>query len=127
MLMTAPQWLKNGAGEDVYVYLSRVLGAIPNVDVLVWTFRPMPDPYQGFEANGVAAAAVEAWARQGRTISTERALRAPRSTQVVWGVLAGSRRGSTERTITIEAIDTTTYRIDADTETIEAIASVIGW
>ena len=90
----------------------------------MWRFGPLLD--EQFQANGIAAAELEAWARHGLPVSTERATRALRQTQIVWGVIAGRSATTDEPVVTIEALDTTTYRIFGSDRAVAAIADSLG-
>ncbi len=106
------------------VILDSVLTLIPENDEYVW--RCVPDPQEGFEANGTNAREVEGWARLGTDVSTERLARTLRSTQIVWGSIVGSGKGTNSGPVSIQAVDTTWYRIAAEDQVVNSIKRGLG-
>jgi hypothetical protein len=129
MRLEFSQWLRAEDGRDEYLHASALLYATPDHDAVRWQFIPLEGRVAKaaeFEANGPAAAELEAWARRGALVTTERATRALRRTQIVWGAIVGRMHLAFEPFITIEALDTTTYRLSGSADVVGSIAGAVG-
>jgi hypothetical protein len=119
--LTVSQWRVSPDGKSMAVYPASLLVAVRDKGGLRWRFAPIEG--EVFEANGPERAEIEGWASHGTTVSTERATRALRATQIVSGVILGVRARNDRPTITIEAIDTTWYRITGPPDLVEALVT----
>lgn len=123
MDLEIPQFMEQEDGTSAYLNAHVLLEATPDREEIMWQFAPLLD--KGFEANGLAGPELEAWARSGQPVSTDRAAQAPRRTQIVWGAIVGRSSTTGEPVVTIEALDTTTYRIPGPDRAVASIAEAL--
>ena len=119
MQLCLSQWRRTAEFEREYVPITALFDLIPDADGYRWQF--LPDPDEGFEAIGLNQVTVEGWWKNRTAVTTERAAQALRHTQLVWGSLRGTKGGRAPQVV-IDAIDTTTYRIDGPSEVTTPLA-----